>query len=319
MTITVMIATRNRAQHLGEVLESLAKQETHAAFTYEVLVVDNGSSDGTSEVVAQKSQRYPVPLRYVREARRGKPFALNTGMAQARGGILAHTDDDVVAEPSWLFSLWRCFQETGADGVAGKIVPRWVDGRPQWLTDRVMRRFGTFGCLDLGPTRIVMSESEQPWWWVGGNLAFRKALINRVGGVDERRLHGEDAELFRRYRDAGATIVYEPTAVVQHKIGRERLTPAYFRQWHRRAGYYRAYDLGWRPHHVVSLMPLYGYRELLRWAYRWAQECLTRQNYWLRLGAECRMRGWWSMVVHRLQLWPRGMLSVITPRSFRDA
>lgn len=312
--ISVLIATRNRAESLRATLEALAHQDTAGAFGFEVIIIDNGSTDTTRHIVEEATRICPAPIVYLYEGGTGKPCALNTGIARARGELLAFTDDDIIVGSKWLAALRGCFRETGTQAVGGRILPLWVDGRPDWLTDRVMRQLGTFGCLDLGLNRIMMNKEDQ--WWVGGNIAMHRELPARLGGFDERRLRGEDAEIFRRYLRAGVRIMYEPASVVHHKVGKDRLTPEYFRRWHELTGLYRALGLGWKPHHVLTVMPLYGYGEMWRWFIQWLRTNGSGEERWIRLVHECRLRLWWSVWLQRLRLWPRWCLTVLTRRSF---
>ena len=134
--ISVIIATRNRAESLRDVLDSLARQDTAGKFSYEVLAVDNGSTDTTRRVIETLQPAFPVSLRYCYEGRTGKPWALNAGIQESRGKLLAFTDDDTVPESTWLFALWSCFQEERADALAGRILPLWTAPRPSWLPER---------------------------------------------------------------------------------------------------------------------------------------------------------------------------------------
>ena len=152
--LTVIVATRNRADSLSSLLARLAGQDTRGRFTYEVLIADNGSTDATRRVVDEHAASYPVSLRYVYEPRVGNPWALNTATPRARGAILAFTDDDIVPEPSWLHALWTCFDEEKADAVAGRVLPEWHAVRPAWLTDEA---FWAFGAKDASITVTVAS------------------------------------------------------------------------------------------------------------------------------------------------------------------
>ena len=315
MDFTVIIATRNRAESLRETLASLAAQETGGAFTYEVLVADNGSTDATRQVVEALAKTYPVPLRYVYEGRVGKPFALNTGIQQARGGLLAFTDDDVIASPTWLHALWMCFEEEGADVIGGKILPIWVDGKPSWLTDEVIAVIHSIGCIDRGERRLV-GTSPHAWCWVGGNAAMRREVVKRIGGYDVRIRRCEDTEYFRRCIRNGLKAVYEPTAVVHHKIGADRLTVPYFRYWRRESGHYHARLLAWQKHHLLTVVSPNWYFETFSVAWRWVIKTLTRRPWAERLECELILRFKWSQWLHRLQLWPRWWLTVLTGRSY---
>ena len=123
--VTVIIPTRNRADSLREMLKILSRQDTEGMFTYEVLVADNGSTDHTARAVETLRGSFPVTLRYVYEGRRGRCHALNRGIQDAAGRILAFTDDDVEVASGWLRAIWRCFEEERVDAVAGRILQVW--------------------------------------------------------------------------------------------------------------------------------------------------------------------------------------------------
>ena len=311
MDVSVIVPTRNRARTMQATLESLAAQQTGGRFQYEVILADNGSTDETRRVIQQLAAAYPVPLIYTAEPRPGKPFAVNAGLRKAQGALLVFTDDDALADPGWLAALWRCFEETDADAVGGRVLPQWVGLEPGWVTDQIQQHLGTIGCIDLGGERLQMSPNvAKKFWWVGSNIAVRRAAVERYGMYDERMIRGQDVELFARYRRAGARIVYEPSAVVRHLVGKDRLTPDAFRAWYTRMGYYRAYATPWRPHHLLTIMPLSWFKEAGRLALHWLWTDRTPEIFWQRLGYECRLRACWSQFVHRLQLWPQGWAAV---------
>ena len=124
---SVVVPTYNRAALLLQVLRSLAAQRTEAPF--EIIVVDNGSTDGTRQVAAA----FPG-VRYVRETRPGSSAARNAGIAASRGEVIAFLDDDVVAEPDWLEAL-RCAYAALPDAwcIGGRVILRLPDSRPRWL------------------------------------------------------------------------------------------------------------------------------------------------------------------------------------------
>ena len=311
---SVILATRNRAESLRETLAALRQQETGGAFTYEVLVVDNASTDATRAVVST-AQATGLPwLRYVYEAWPGKPWALNTGLRQAHGALLAFTDDDVLPTATWLQALWRCFQEEPADGVTGRILPRWLAPRPAWLTDQLALGFGTLGCLDHGPHRL-RSRERHDCRWVGGNLAIRRAVINQVGDYDSRMGRVEDTEYYYRCVRHGLHVVYEPTALVYHTIWPERMTPEYFRWWHHTTGYYHAHVLPWRASHVLTVVPVDRYLQSLGLALKWGLAFLRRRPWAERFSYELLLRLGFSAWLHRLQLWPRWWRAVLTSRN----
>ena len=311
INFSVIVATRNRAESLKDTLSKLASQETEGRFTYEVVVVDNGSSDSTRQVVETFAAGFPVAVRYLREDRLGKPYALNTGMAHACGEIFAITDDDVMPTPGWLKGLWSCFQEEKAEAVGGKILPLWVDGRPDWLTDELLHHVGgSLGLVDRGDRRLF-----QGCQWVGGNLAIRREVVARVGGFDIRLLRSQDTEYYQRCRRTGIRVVYEPGAVVRHKVGPERLTLKYLRIWRHRTGYYHAYLPPWRKYHLLTVLPLYWYRVLIDNAFRWVGSFVARRPWRERFIYELWLRNSFSQWLHRFQLLPRWWVAVLQRRS----
>ncbi len=302
VNISVIVATRNRAASLTELLESLAAQRMDPPITYEVLVVDNGSTDETRQAVEALQAGFPAPLRYHFEPRPGKPWALNAGMAAARGALLAFTDDDVVADPSWLAALWRCCCEERADAVTGKIVPRWLTLRPAWLTNQVLRSVATLGCVDHGSVRRRTLDG-QDCRWVGGNLAIRREAADRIGGYDVRMARSQDTEYYRRCLSKGLTVCYEPGAVVFHKIGSERMTPGYFRQWRHRTGFYNAAQLPWRPADRLTVMPLWWYRFMARIMAQWAGRVVARRPWLERFRLELILHEQFGVLEYRMRTW----------------
>src|SRR5215471_9795294 len=100
MRITVILCTYNRCESLSTALESVAVSQLPPSISWEVLIVDNNSSDRTREVVEEFSHRYPGRFRYAFEPRQGKSYALNVGVREAKGDVLAFMDDDVTVEAS---------------------------------------------------------------------------------------------------------------------------------------------------------------------------------------------------------------------------
>ncbi len=313
MDVSVIIATRNRAESLAHTLAQLARQETQGVFTYEVVIVDNGSTDQTRDVVQRLTERFPVPLRYVQEPCAGKPWAVNTGFRHAQGAVFALTDDDVRPTPTWLAGLWSCVMEERADVVAGKILPEWTGPRPAWLSDEAIRPFvfGALGCVDHGDQRLVSSVGH-PYYCVGGNLALRREVVQELGGLDVRMGRGEDTEYSWRCLRAGKKLVYEPAAVVFHAIGPERLTTAYFRRWWHARGYYRAYRLPWRLHNLLMLESPRWYAESLELVLLWAGRSLTGRPWAQRFLCEVRLRERGSQWMQRARLLPAMWHAVLT-------
>lgn len=313
--LSVILPTLNRAVSLARTLETLAAQQTGGAFTYEVVVVDNGCTDDTPAVIARLQPTFPVSLRRVHEPHRGRPYALNAGMREAAGAIFAVTDDDLLLTPGWLRAFWHCFQEERPDGVAGRVLPRWTDGPPAWLANGApmdLNRLG-LGCLDHGERRIN-TQGGRYCRWVGGNMAIRREAAERVGGFDERFIRGQDREYYERCVERGLALCYEPEALAYHLVGADRVTPAYFRRWRGRQGAYDAYLMPWRKGDLLTIVPLWWYRRTFQLLGRWAAAVLLRRPWAERFRHELALRHAASIWGRRVQLWPRWWLTVVTGR-----
>lgn len=234
-TISVVIATRNRQALLAQTLDSLASQ-TWPCERLEVIVADNGSSDATPDVVTSFGRRRGAPLvRYLFVDTPGKSAAVNQALAIATGDLLALTDDDVRADHDWLMRLAAAFDETGADFVAGRVKPAWESAPPDWLSPAL---YGVIAVPENGDDRVAITPAQQRVMPIGANMAVRREVVLRVGGLradlgklDGSLRTGEDHEFFLRMLQAGFTGVYEPAAVVHHRVGAERLERGYFRRW----------------------------------------------------------------------------------------
>src|ERR1043166_8376952 len=128
MRFSVIIATYNRAEELGKTLGRLKGLQSSGP--WEVIIVDNNSSDNTREVVLERVESFPVPLRYVMEKEQGRSAALNAGIRIAHGEILAITADDVRVDPMWLRNAEQALERLGCDYVGGKALPIWSGKLP---------------------------------------------------------------------------------------------------------------------------------------------------------------------------------------------
>jgi glycosyltransferase involved in cell wall biosynthesis len=234
--ISVIIATHNRRQLLGETLEAIARQDWPRE-DLEVVVVDNASSDGTFEMLEAFACRPGVPaVRPLREERPGKSFAVNHAVAEARGRILVCTDDDVLPDEGWVRAFVEAMEETGADFAVGRIRPRWEVPPPAWMSPRL---YGVLAVPDNGPERFeIRAGLNEQAMAIGANMALRTDVIARIGGwrtdlgkLRETLRSGEDHEFFLRMLRAGLHGVYEPRASVAHFVPAERLRRGYFLRW----------------------------------------------------------------------------------------
>jgi|WetSurMetagenome_2_1015567.scaffolds.fasta_scaffold317821_1 glucosyl-dolichyl phosphate glucuronosyltransferase len=251
MDISVLICTFNRSGSLSKTLDSVGSQLMPPSVAWEVVVIDNNSSDQTKQVVESYCLRNPALFRYVFEARQGLSRARNAGVRVARGQIVVFTDDDVIAEPTWLERLTTPLLSDGWSGGGGRVVPPPDLKLPDWLT--VGGDMDLVGALlpifDLGDHA---GEMKRPPY--GANMTFHKSMFEKhgffrvdLGHCGSKLLSGEDIDFGRRLMSAGERLHYEPSAIVHHPVPEERLTKKYFRTWWFDYGRTRIIERGVRP------------------------------------------------------------------------
>ena len=223
--ISVIVPTYNRCQMLGEALESLLCQETGGEFSYEIVVVDNASTDATKTVVEQTVAKAALPVRYVHQVLPGDAPSRNRGIAEAKGNWLAFFDDDQLAAVDWLRQLYAAARETGGGIVGGAVR---LD-----IPAETLRRFGpyvratSFRESDDCPAIRRFTGKRLPGC---ANVLVARRVFETLGVFDASMAWGgSDTEFFRRSRIAGEAIYYAPRAVILHRIPLNRLTPEYFR------------------------------------------------------------------------------------------
>ena len=235
MKFSVIIATHNRADSLRETLASLAGLATKEA--WEVIVVDNNSTDHTRAVVEETAKHFPVELRYLFEPEQGKFAALNQAIPAARGEIIATIDDDAFAESDWLDRAAEGLERFGCDFVGGRVLPWWRGSRPAWLPNRPGLHWAVIALMEFGPQPVEFGSNGIPWP-LGVNEATRKEAFARAGLFDNQlgRKAGTlrnqaNREWHLRAREVGIRGFYIPEMVVHHVIPADRLTKSYFRRW----------------------------------------------------------------------------------------
>jgi glucosyl-dolichyl phosphate glucuronosyltransferase len=235
MNITVILCTYNRCQSLAKTLDSVAASTLPESVDWEILVVDNNSSDHTREVVEDFCRRYPRHFRYLFEPQPGKSHALNAGIREARGDVLAFMDDDVTVEPTWLQNLTAPLHKSEWVGSGGRTLPEPTFATPRWIRLEGRYAAGPLAIFDLGLDAGELTETP-----FGNNMAFRKELFGKYGGFridlgprpgsrDPQK--GEDTEFGARLLAAGERLWYEPSAVVYHSVPESKVQKKYFLAW----------------------------------------------------------------------------------------
>ena len=220
MLISAVVCTRDRSDMAVRAIKSLIDQTADPA-EYQILVVDNGSTDDTEEKVralADKTAR--VEVRYVKEPRTGIAHARNKAYREASGEYVAFIDDDAVAEPDWIA---RLIETIGAQhgppvAVGGRILPLYEAPKPHWFLDRYEER-------TWGATARALQRNES--FSASNMMILREALVEvggfptDVGMTGDRLLVGEEPQLFERLwdtLDCEGRIVYDPGLRVKHSV-----------------------------------------------------------------------------------------------------
>ena len=239
LLVTVALCTHN---HLDRLPRTLAALQTLAGPPqgWELLVVDNASSDGTAEYLATTGWKPPgTAARVVREAKLGLSNARNCAIANAVGEYLLFIDDDETPHAQWLVNHAAAMVQHQPDALGGAIDVEFVDGaRPAWLQDELL---GFIGKLDHGGDGRWLTTPETPIF--GGNFAFRRDVFQRIGTFDTglgrlgaANVGGEDIQIYERLLEAGCRVRWVPNALIYHRVESPKLRRRYFLDLHFRQG-----------------------------------------------------------------------------------
>ncbi|ACK66139.1 glycosyl transferase family 2 [Rippkaea orientalis PCC 8801] len=231
--ITAIICTHNRDRYLGDAIDSLLCQDWD---DYEILVVNNGCTDRTDEVV---QSRLPHPrLNYVYEPVLGLSVARNRGAKETQAPILAYLDDDAIASPQWLRVLVEAYNNNEKLAIAGgKVTLIWPDNltRPSWISDDLA---GGLGLYDLGDSMVLITDPRLTPR--GLNYSLRRSFLDHIGGFDAnlgrvgtKLLSNEELYMTELALNEGWEVAYLPDALVAHNVAPERLKKDWFlrRSW----------------------------------------------------------------------------------------
>ncbi len=296
--LSIVIATYNRATLLLDALKSVIRQSAPAQ-EWECVVVNNNSSDNTSERFAEFAGEHPeYNLRIVDEPNQGLSYARNRGIRESVGEYIAIIDDDEHIAEDFVAAYIRLFDDVPeAVAAGGPIVARYPTGRPRWMSCYTERPIAN--TMYFGEEVREFPKGRVPG---GGNMALRRSAIRRYGVFDtslgysgESLIGGEECDLFERLQIADAKYYYVPTAVMYHIIPREKLTKEYFARLSYNVGVSqlrraRLYRRVWRVRFielskwVATLLIALWYTITLQW----------RKGYYLILMRLNISRGLWS-------------------------
>ena len=239
--VSVVLSTYNRARVLPRAITSLLDQDLAQA-RYEVIIVDNNSTDDTRRVV-QSFQAATRNLRYVFEGRQGVSYGRNAGIAAASAPLIAFTDDDVHVARDWLRTILSVFADhPEVAGIGGRVLPDWAGPWPPWLT---REHWSPLALLDYGDAPVSVTATRR-LCLITANAAYRRDALERVGMFSPhvqtvgREVATEDHELLLRLWRAGEQGLYWPGLTATAPIDPERMRRRYHRRWHRRHGRFLA-------------------------------------------------------------------------------
>ncbi|MBN1794267.1 MAG: glycosyltransferase [Candidatus Omnitrophica bacterium] len=272
MQISVVIPTYNNAEGLHNALHSILAAKAPEDAAYEVIVVDNNSSDYTKETVESVSPLFGGNIRYFCEPAQGSSCARNRGIKEAKGEFLAFIDDDVQVDALWLIEIVKNLRDRDVDCIAGRVLPKWEIQRPPWITDNLCK---ALGLLDYGdtPFRIISLLHE----FITANCVIRRSIFNDeaylfktcLGHKGTNTQGGEDTEVFFSMMKGGHTVWYCPSCVVYHTIPRKRMLVRHFLKWNYQNSESKVF--------LTRMFPgIYDGRELRRRMFKKAVDCLKR-------------------------------------------
>lgn len=291
MEITVVLCTYNRCKSLPQALESVLASKLPESMPWEVLVVDNNSTDQTQQVVEEFRVRDPARVRYLFEPLQGLSRARNAGIREARGEIIAFMDDDVTVSPEWLGTLTSSLHNGGWAGAGGRILPQWTTQPPRWLP--LQDRYALAPIAMFDPKVEAGLLPEPP---CGACMAFRREMFAKYGDfrTDLGRsgsgmLSNEDTEFGNRLLNGGERLRFEPSAVVYHSVPANRIEKRYFLRWwfNKARSEVREFGVPKDTKWFVAGVPLVLFRRLAAWTLRWITAVRPSQ----RFGAKLRVWG----------------------------
>jgi len=252
MDFTVIICTYNRFKNLSSCIEALEEQQDVDTINWEVLFVDNNSTDKTKETVTELINKSSLKIRYAFEPSQGLNHARNLGIKESKGKYFAYLDDDITVSKNWLNSIYQSLVKNDADATGGRIhldpevvLPSWITKNPEM--------YGFLGFQDYGESPLQVDGIKQ--YPFGGNMAFSRKVVEQIGffntklgrkgeGSKKNELFkGAETDYFHRLAAVdGVKIFYAPDAIVYHHILPHQLTKNYFLTIHRNAGYQKAFN-----------------------------------------------------------------------------
>lgn len=239
MMISVIVPTRNRVDYLRQALSSLVEQ-TIPQDEFEVLVIDNGSTDSTAQLTEEYSQQL-LNLSRIYKPEPGLHIGRHAGMQAAKGDLLVFADDDIEAMPSWLASIKDAFSDVNVAMIGGNNYPLFLEEPPSWLME-LWNQGNIYGYKAIPSLSVIQftkirNEISPHLVW-GCNFSIRKSVLMDAGGFHPDgmpkeliRFRGDgETHVSRFVIESGLKCMFHPGASVYHKVTPERMSLSYFRK-----------------------------------------------------------------------------------------
>ena len=198
--VSVVIPTYNRKEMLEECLESLFNQN-YPKDKYEIIVVNDGSDDGTTEVLEEYEERAPCEFKWFSQENKGAPDAINLAITNSKGEIICFTDDDCVADRNWIRNLIKGYEDGSVGGVGGRIIAY----RLKNLIEKYSEERG-----------FLKPKNVNQLFFPTANVSYRKDVLDTIGQIDRTLKISYDVDIGLRIILAGYKIRYSSDAIVYH-------------------------------------------------------------------------------------------------------
>ncbi|MGI9533464.1 MAG: glycosyltransferase, partial [Thermodesulfobacteriota bacterium] len=226
--ISVVICTFNRKEYLEKAIESIVNQTLNPEL-FELIIVNNNSSDGTGELVNKKFSALPFKLKYIIEKEQGLSACRNTGFRNATFKYIAYIDDDGTASENWLENILLLIESVNDKdfaGAGGHVFPIWEIPIPWWLVPGIQQYYSVFNLADKQFILSVKSKRTLP----GCNIFYLKSVLEKYGGFNtklgrntDKLISGEETFLNKAIINDGYKLIYEPNIQIKHHIPRSRI------------------------------------------------------------------------------------------------
>ena len=218
MDLSVVICAYNRDYFLEKLVNSLMDQ-TYDKDLYEIIIIDNNSTDNTADIANKLINNNPVSIiRYYLETNQGLSFARNRGIRESVGRFIAFIDDDAYTTKHYIHNICYAFNlNDNFSAAGGKVIPVFESGKePDWLSKYIE---GVLAKVDMGNS-ITKFSKKFP---VGCNMIFRRELLEEIGGFNDAiTFRSDEKYVFRRVKKLKKTIMYFPDIIVYHNIESKR-------------------------------------------------------------------------------------------------